>query len=234
MLSLFSGCGGMDIGFEGNFICLKKSINTTIHSDWIEKDNGEWVVLKPTLFETVFANDIRPDAKSAWVSYFSKRNNNANEIYHIESIVDLVKRARQGEAVFPPDIDIVTGGFPCQDFSIAGKRFPDARFLIGDEGDRLDDLQYMVNRLVQAKWSDAPRIRIDCDSYRARAEAKLLRRARSRAERVLKTGKPLLMEKLNAYQRRLVHNDLATIPGIVTQSEETESRFKRITISRAD
>ncbi len=111
---------------------------------------------------------------------------------------------------------------------------PDARFLIGDEGDRLDDLQYMVNRLVQAKWSDAPRIRIDCDSYRARAEAKLLRRARSRAERVLKTGKPLLMEKLNAYQRRLVHNDLATIPGIVTQSEETESRFKRITISRAE
>ena len=111
---------------------------------------------------------------------------------------------------------------------------PDARFLIGDEGDRLDDLQYMVNRLVQAKWSDAPRIRIDCDNYRARAEAKLLRRARSRAERVLKTGKPLLMEKLNAYQRRLVHNDLATIPGIVTQSEETESRFKRITISRAE
>ena len=111
---------------------------------------------------------------------------------------------------------------------------PDARFLIGDEGDRLDDLQYMVNRLVQARWSDAPRIRIDCDNYRARTEAKLLRRARSRAERVLKTGKPLLMEKLNAYQRRLVHNDLATIPGIVTQSEETESRFKRITISRAD
>ena len=111
---------------------------------------------------------------------------------------------------------------------------PDARFLIGDEGDRLDDLQYMVNRLVQTRWSDAPRIRIDCDNYRARAEAKLLRRAHSRAERVLKTGKPLLMEKLNAYQRRLVHNDLATIPGIVTQSEETESRFKRITISRAE
>lgn len=109
---------------------------------------------------------------------------------------------------------------------------PDARFLIGEEGDRLDDLQYMVNRLVQARWGDAPRVRVDCDNYRARAEAKLLRRARSRAERVLKTGKPLLMEKLNAYQRRLVHNELATIPGIVTQSEDTDSRFKRITISR--
>ena len=102
---------------------------------------------------------------------------------------------------------------------------PDARFLIGEEGDRLDDLQYMVNRLVQARWGDAPRVRVDCDNYRARAEAKLLRRARSRAERVLKTGKPLLMEKLNAYQRRLVHNELATIPGIVTQSANAFSRF---------
>lgn len=109
---------------------------------------------------------------------------------------------------------------------------PDARFLIGEEGDRLDDLQYLVNRVVQAKWADAPRVRVDCDNYRARAEAKLLRRARSRAERVLQTGKPLLMEKLNAYQRRLVHNELAKIEGIATESEDTESRFKRITISK--
>lgn len=122
LLSLFSGCGGMDIGFEGNFSCLKKSINTVIHNDWIVNDNGEWVEVAPTIFETVFANDIRPDAKAAWVSYFSKRKSNANEIYHLDSIVDLVKRAKSGERVFPNDVDIVTGGFPCQDFSIAGKR----------------------------------------------------------------------------------------------------------------
>ncbi len=108
----------------------------------------------------------------------------------------------------------------------------DARFLIGNDGDRLDDLQYLVNRIVQAEWEDAPRIRVDCDSYRERAEALLLRRARSRAERVQKTGKPLLMEPLNAYQRRLVHNALAEMEGIATESEQTESRFKRITISR--
>ena len=122
VLSLFSGCGGMDIGFEGGFRCLKRSINTEIHPDWIQEDYGNWVKVKETGFETVFANDIRPDAKAAWVSYFGKRYQNANEIYHIGSIVDYVKRAREGEMVFPDRIDIVTGGFPCQDFSVSGKR----------------------------------------------------------------------------------------------------------------
>lgn len=108
----------------------------------------------------------------------------------------------------------------------------DAAYLIGDEGDRLDDLQYLINRLVQAEQATAPRVRVDCNLYRTKCEAKLLRRARARAERVLQTGTPLLMEKLNAYQRRLVHQELANIPGIATESEDTESRFKRITISK--
>ncbi|MCD7847471.1 MAG: DNA (cytosine-5-)-methyltransferase [Oscillospiraceae bacterium] len=124
LLSLFSGCGGMDIGFEGNFKCLKRSINSDMHPYWIKSDYGEWVTVQPTIFKTVFANDIRPDAKVAWVSYFTEHGlkESANDIYHLKSIVDLVKESKAGKKVFPDNIDIVTGGFPCQDFSVAGKR----------------------------------------------------------------------------------------------------------------
>lgn len=122
LLSLFSGCGGMDLGFEGGFKCLAKSVNTLIHPDWVSEGDARWVTLAPTSFETVFANDIRPDAKRAWVNFFSSRKADADSVYHLESIVDLVKQAREGKSSFPEDIDIVTGGFPCQDFSVAGKR----------------------------------------------------------------------------------------------------------------
>ena len=99
IISLFAGCGGLDLGFVGGFDFLGKRY---------EKRN----------FEIAWANDIDESACVTFRNYFNE------EIVcgDIRKILDDKHNPRYFEKPLPQKADIVLGGFPCQDFSHAGKR----------------------------------------------------------------------------------------------------------------
>jgi len=110
----------MDLGVEGDFFVHKRALNFSANPEFSYlKKHKNLIKLPRTNFEIIFANDILKDAKNAYIPFFEKRN--SKHIFHSESIVNLVKKAKAGKFSFPK-ADIVIGGFPCQDFSIAGKR----------------------------------------------------------------------------------------------------------------
>src|SRR6187431_231788 len=84
----------------------------------------------------------------------------------------------------------------------------ESQALIGKEGDRLDDIQYLVNRILRRHYPKAERIKVDCEHFRSIQEDQLHEEIKGIAERVKTTGKPFQMRPLNAYYRRLVYNIL--------------------------
>ena len=110
LISLFTGIGGMDLGFVGDVIVHKDSL---LNKEFIEKKYiiKDFVKLKKRNFVCVFQNDILKGAKEIYSYNFNDIN------YNTESIYTLISNNFKF-----PKADVIIGGFPCQDFSQAGKR----------------------------------------------------------------------------------------------------------------
>ena len=102
--------------------------------------------------------------------------------------------------------------------------------LIGRDGHVLEEIQILLNRILQAQEHDAPKVQVDVEHYRAMQEHELVTRVRALADSVRRSGKPLELEPMNAYERRLVHNAFAEDPEISTWSPPHHSRLKRVVL----
>jgi DNA (cytosine-5)-methyltransferase 1 len=111
VLSLFTGMCGMDIGFAEEVIVHKNSIKEDYINNTVDVSTPDFVSLKKLPFKIVFQNDILPEAKK-----LAELNHWAHN-YHLQDISKLLD-----ENFIFPMADVILGGFPCQDFSHAGKR----------------------------------------------------------------------------------------------------------------
>src|SRR3954467_13356439 len=102
--------------------------------------------------------------------------------------------------------------------------------LIGREGETLEATQFLLNRLIQAKDKEAPKVVVDCEHYRSMREDKIVQRVRELAERVRISGRSLQLEPMNSYERRIVHNAFKDDPDVATWSPSDSARIKQITL----
>ena len=102
--------------------------------------------------------------------------------------------------------------------------------LIGRNGETLEAIQFLLNRLLQARDKDAEKVIVDCEHYRSMREDRIVQRVRELAERVRITGRSLQLEPMNSYERRLVHNAFKDDPEVATWSPSDSARIKQITL----
>jgi spoIIIJ-associated protein len=107
----------------------------------------------------------------------------------------------------------------------------DGPLLIGENGDRLEEIQHLLNRIVLDHDKTAPRVHIDIDGYRATRDCRLIEEAEEIASRVIATGRTVKLEPMNSYQRRLIHHHFKDHLAIATSSPADEARIKRISLS---
>lgn len=107
--------------------------------------------------------------------------------------------------------------------------------LIGRRGETLDAMQYLVSLVANKGRKDDGymRVTLDTEGYRSRREETLKRLARKNAVHVRQTGRPVSMEPMNPYERRILHSALQGFSGVTTHSEgEEPNRHVVITPSK--
>lgn len=94
----------------------------------------------------------------------------------------------------------------------------DMSLLIGRHGQTLDAIQELTRLAVGRRLDERIRVIVDVEDYRKRREARLAERARELAERVRDEGGEEELEPMNSYERKLVHDAVADIEGVETES----------------
>ena len=98
----------------------------------------------------------------------------------------------------------------------------DMGVLIGKRGQTLDSLQYLVSLVINKNCDNYLRVKLDTENYRERRKATLENLAKNISSKVKRTKKPVSLEPMNPYERRIIHSTLQNDKFVTTKSEGEE------------
>ena len=106
----------------------------------------------------------------------------------------------------------------------------DMGLLIGKRGQTLDSLQYIISLVVNKESDSYIRIKVDTENYRERRKATLENLAKNLAYKVKRTRRPVSLEPMNPYERRVIHSVLQNDRYVETHSEGEEP-YRKVVIT---
>jgi len=109
----------------------------------------------------------------------------------------------------------------------------DRKLLTQKDGELINALQFLINRMARRAWPDAGRIHLACDGHREERDDDLVELTREVAQQVKRTGKTKRLHPMNAYERRLVHLTVREFEQLGSSSEGN-GHLKRVKIYRQD
>lgn len=107
---------------------------------------------------------------------------------------------------------------------------PEMGILIGKRGQTLDSIQYLTSLIVNKGTAEYIRVKVDTEDYRDRRKKTLENLAKNLAFKVKRTKRPVSLEPMNPYERRIIHSALQGDRYVVTHSEGDEP-FRRVVIT---
>ena len=102
--------------------------------------------------------------------------------------------------------------------------------LIGKRGQTLDSLQYLVSLVVNKDVEEYIRVKVDTENYRKRRKETLENLAKNIAYKVKRNKRPVSLEPMNPYERRIIHSTLQNDKYVTTHSEGDEP-FRRVVVT---
>ena len=107
---------------------------------------------------------------------------------------------------------------------------PEMGVLIGKRGQTLDSLQYLISLVVNKGTGEYIRVKVDTENYRQRRKETLENLAKNISYKVKRTKRPVSLEPMNPYERRIIHSALQNDRYVTTHSEGEEP-FRRVVVT---
>lgn len=187
---------------------------------------------KLSIPSTKLEYEVLEEGSSGFLGFNAKPAKIKARIKEEEKTVDMVAKDFLTEVFKAMNLPVVTNIKyddieRILDIDLSGE---DMGVLIGKRGQTLDSIQYLTSLVVNKGKEDYIRVKLDTENYRQRRKATLENLAKNIAFKVKRTKRPVSLEPMNPYERRIIHSALQNDRYVTTYSEGEEP-FRRVVVT---